>query len=143
MKKNYLLRPLTIAFICISLSISGCDNRGLELNTTMVWQIDSVSNHLLSFNDYEKIDGIEVQNGTLRYELNFKGQINAKQNMIWRPVISFKLNEQTKLSIEQPVLSNDSTSKDFLKKDYGYVVTGKGVFEKRDSGWKLISIYMN
>lgn len=75
--------PLILLISFITLTFISCDNRAEDLNTLIKHQIDSASNHLLYFDNFKKIEGVEVQNGSKKYELTFKGGIYANKTLIW------------------------------------------------------------
>lgn len=120
----------------------GCSNRHTEVEETLRKQIDSASKHLLYLDNFRKIDGVEVQKETLRYELTFKCFIGANKSVIWKPIIYHNYDDHSKIRLELPVESNDNNDTYFMDKDYGHEIDGRAVFEKRDSGWKLIAIYL-
>lgn len=137
---NRLSLVLLISLVIIT--FIGCDNRAKDLNTLIKHQIDSASNHLLYFDNFKKIDGVEVQNGSKKYELTFKGGIYANKNLIWSGSTHTNIWEQTKISLDAITESSDSTASNFVRKDFGFKIDGRAVFEKRDSGWQLIAIYL-
>lgn len=138
-RKNLLyLSGLAALMLCF-----GCDtpaNRAMELNNNIVKQIDSASNRLLEFKDFKKIDGIDIQDGSKKYKISFTGFINAKDNCIWNGIIISSYMDNSQLVINEVLPSIDSTNVNYIKKNYGVDVKGVGVLEKRDSGWKIISI---
>lgn len=124
------------------LLLVGCSNRHTEVEEILRKQIDSASNHLLYLDNFRKIDGVDVQKETLRYELTFKCFIGANKSVIWKPIISYNYDDHSKIRLELPVESSDNNDTYFIGKDYGHEMNGRAVFEKRDSGWKLIAIYL-
>ena len=136
----------TLIWFCFLSTIYSCgsitDNRSSELEQSVARQIDSASNHVLQFVDFKKIDGVDKQSSSSKYELSFTGFIEAKENCYWDGDVSYSILEQNKIRLRTVTIGQDSTRSGFIKKGFGHEVKGIAVFEKRDSGWVLIAIYI-
>ncbi|WP_140936634.1 hypothetical protein [Sphingobacterium lumbrici] len=53
------------------------------LNDTLVSQFNIASNGFLAFVNFKKIDGIEYQDGSLRYKLIYSGFVEATKDCYW------------------------------------------------------------
>ncbi|WP_175635095.1 hypothetical protein [Pedobacter ghigonis] len=145
MKKNYLFSVLT-TYILIA-GCSGDQKRGNDVFERISLDVNTASQGLLKFNDFEKLDGKEIQSTNSLYELEFKGFISAEKNCCWEDA-PLKITSSSDLSrgietVSYPLsfkISNcvDITNQNFTKVGWGYKVLGKAYFEKRDSGWKLL-----
>lgn len=142
-------------FISISVIILlfGCaeSNRNAELLKRVTNDVDTASHGLLDFSEFSKVDGREINNGNLVYELQFKGFIGAKRNCCWKVVpskgalasyISRGLTEPSDRLYFGVSECTDTTSQSYTKEGWGYKVIGKAYFEKRDSGWQLLDYIM-
>ncbi len=131
-KLTYLILSLLLLSSCVD------NDRQSDLNLTLVKEVDSLSNHLFEFTDLTKIDGVEIQQGTLKYEMAYEGFVSAKENCVWDGYIypgpytnSFNLG----LPGSHPSQSFADIS--FFKKGFGRDVKGVATFQKQDSGWIL------
>jgi len=144
----------------------GCnffDKREELANDFMKKEVDSASNHLLKFDSFVKVDGVEKQKETLTYEMIFKGFVEANKDCYWDGSIisssaasklaqslygsNWGIGKMGLLPINVSSLPLEFNKKDiglkqnyFCKKGYGHFFKGIIVFEKRDSGWKIISL---
>jgi hypothetical protein len=140
MKVTNILFSISLA-LSVNLLVGSCQSKTYDLQTSLNTQIDSASNHLLQFSNFKKVNGVEIQSGSLKYEMAFTGRIDAKENCYWDGSISYLFMQHDKIRLPLIIKANDSLKADFLKKDYGYDIKGTAVFEKRDSGWEIIGIY--
>ena len=135
MKKNNYL-----SFI-ILLSIFSCTDstRQSDLKLALQKKVDSLSNHVLNFDEFAKVDGIEKQGETLTYEMTYTGLVSGNKTCIWDRQIYAPFNNG---GLVKAYESNDSTAINFLRLGYGIPVKGTAYFQKRDSGWKFINFTM-
>ncbi|QNR86749.1 hypothetical protein H9N25_10370 [Pedobacter riviphilus] len=149
MKKNYLFSILTFSVL-----MAGClddQTRNRATIDRIYHDVDTASKGLLQFDSFEKIDGKEIQNGNMVYELQFTGFIGAKRNCCWRiapskgalaSYISKGLTEPSDHLHFGISECTDSTEQSFTKTGWGFKVVGKAYFEKRDHGWQLLDYIM-
>lgn len=152
----------TLLFLIV-MSIMGCtsiiDNRPSDANAFLSKAINSASKGLLYFSQFEKLDGIEQQDKTLLYTLSYKGFVAANKECYWdgqimgiglhysyygddfegRAISPIRVGETIKEAKSKSTIEG-SRGLSFVKTGYGYNVEGKVVFEKRDSGWKIIAV---
>jgi hypothetical protein len=141
MNKKLLGRIATGVSIVFYSSCNPMNDRASYVNSTLLKQVDSASNHLLELSDFTKVNGVERQDGSLKYELKFEARISAKKDCYWDGNISYSPLDQSRIAVGMVTLGTDSLNPNFIKRNYGYNIKGTAVFEKTDNGWTLISIY--
>lgn len=141
MIRNYLLYVAGYALLVFNCSCNSTFDRSSDVNRTLIKQVDSASDHFLEFSEFTKINGVEKQAGSLKYELTFTARISAKKDCHWDGSISYSQLDQSRIRLGEVTVATDSLKPDFVKKNYGYDIKGTAVFEKKDNGWTLISIY--
>lgn len=141
MNKKLLGLVATCVLIVFNSSCNPMNDRASYVNSTLLRQVDSASNHILELSEFIKVNGVERQEGSLKYELKFKARISAKKDCYWDGNISYSPLDQSRIAIGMVTLGTDSLKSNFVKSNYGYEFEGTAVFEKTDKGWTLLSIY--
>lgn len=161
MKNNFII--FSFAVLLLSQYSCSIENREDLAKDYLKSQIDSASNHLLAFSNFEKVDGIERQKESLTYEMTFKGFVGAVRDSYWDGYINSSasasslaeglygssygigrnglLGMNVSLSLEE-LNQKDSYTRQYslYKKGDGHFVKGYIIFEKRDSGWKILEM---
>jgi hypothetical protein len=150
--KSNQLMLLLCTLSCIQYGCNSTSRRITIADKFLTAQVDSISNHLLKFSGFRKIDGVEKQIGSLYYVLSFKGVVSATKDCYWDGFI-YSHNLQVNSSNSLPInvtesLANinigDKVGEYILyKKGFGQYVYGVIVFEKRDSGWQITKVEIN